>query len=85
VATAAASGSTARTSARSRQASLRKSIGIVPQDTVLFNDTLYHNIAYGNARKPAAKKCSKRRARRIWIASSKACRTAMTRWSANAA
>ena len=29
------------------QASLRKSIGIVPQDTVLFNDTLYHNIAYG--------------------------------------
>lgn len=29
------------------QASLRKRIGIVPQDTVLFNDTLYHNIAYG--------------------------------------
>jgi ATP-binding cassette subfamily B protein len=29
------------------QASLRKSIGIVPQDTVLFNDSLYHNIAYG--------------------------------------
>lgn len=29
------------------QASLRKCIGIVPQDTVLFNDTLYHNIAYG--------------------------------------
>lgn len=30
------------------QASLRKSIGIVPQDTVLFNDTIYYNIAYGN-------------------------------------
>ena len=29
------------------QASLRKSIGIVPQDTVLFNDTVYYNIAYG--------------------------------------
>ncbi|MBL8665211.1 MAG: ABC transporter ATP-binding protein/permease [Candidatus Odyssella sp.] len=29
------------------QASLRNAIGIVPQDTVLFNDTLYYNIAYG--------------------------------------
>jgi len=29
------------------QASLRAAIGIVPQDTVLFNDTIYHNIAYG--------------------------------------
>lgn len=28
------------------QASLRAAIGIVPQDTVLFNDTLYHNLAY---------------------------------------
>lgn len=28
------------------QDSLRKSIGIVPQDTVLFNDTIFHNIAY---------------------------------------
>jgi ABC-type transport system involved in Fe-S cluster assembly fused permease/ATPase subunit len=28
------------------QASLRRAIGIVPQDTVLFNDTLYYNIAY---------------------------------------
>ncbi|CAA3020148.1 ABC transporter B family member 25, mitochondrial [Olea europaea subsp. europaea] len=27
--------------------SLRKSIGVVPQDTVLFNDTVYHNIHYG--------------------------------------
>jgi ABC-type transport system involved in Fe-S cluster assembly fused permease/ATPase subunit len=30
-----------------RQASLRDAVGIVPQDTVLFNDTLYYNIAYG--------------------------------------
>ncbi len=29
------------------QASLRKAIGIVPQDTVLFNDTIEYNIAYG--------------------------------------
>jgi ATP-binding cassette subfamily B protein len=29
------------------QESLRKAIGIVPQDTVLFNDTIEYNIAYG--------------------------------------
>ena len=29
------------------QASLRAHIGIVPQDTVLFNDSIYYNIAYG--------------------------------------
>ena len=33
------------------QASVRHSIGIVPQDTVLFNDTVEYNIAYG---KPGA-------------------------------
>ncbi|MGZ3181281.1 MAG: ABCB family ABC transporter ATP-binding protein/permease [Telluria sp.] len=33
------------------QASLRHAIGIVPQDTVLFNDTIEYNIAYG---KPGA-------------------------------
>ena len=30
-----------------KQASLRAAIGIVPQDTVLFNDTVYYNICYG--------------------------------------
>jgi ABC-type transport system involved in Fe-S cluster assembly fused permease/ATPase subunit len=30
-----------------RQASLRAAIGIVPQDTVLFNDTILYNIRYG--------------------------------------
>jgi ATP-binding cassette subfamily B protein len=30
-----------------KQASLRAAIGIVPQDTVLFNDTILYNIRYG--------------------------------------
>lgn len=29
------------------QASLREAIGVVPQDTVLFNDTLFNNVRYG--------------------------------------
>lgn len=33
------------------QESLRKQIGVVAQDTILFNDTIFHNIAYG---KPGA-------------------------------
>jgi ATP-binding cassette subfamily B protein len=33
--------------AQVRQATLRNAIGIVPQDTVLFNDTIGYNIAYG--------------------------------------
>ncbi len=32
---------------RVTQQSLRAAIGIVPQDTVLFNDTIYYNILYG--------------------------------------
>ena len=32
------------------QHSLREAIGVVPQDTVLFNDTIYYNIAYGNSK-----------------------------------
>ncbi|WP_409562913.1 ABCB family ABC transporter ATP-binding protein/permease [Hyphomicrobium sp. MC8b] len=31
------------------QASLRSAIGVVPQDTVLFNDTIFYNIKYGRA------------------------------------
>ena len=34
---------------RVTQGSLRRSIGIVPQDTVLFNDTVGYNIGYGRA------------------------------------
>ncbi|MFN4284282.1 MAG: ABCB family ABC transporter ATP-binding protein/permease [Alphaproteobacteria bacterium] len=36
------------------QESLRQAIGIVPQDTVLFNDTIYYNIAYGRPGATAA-------------------------------
>ena len=32
------------------QESLRAAIGVVPQDTVLFNDTVFYNVAYGNPR-----------------------------------
>ncbi|HUX78771.1 MAG TPA: ABC transporter ATP-binding protein/permease [Alphaproteobacteria bacterium] len=42
------------------QESLRKMIGVVPQDTVLFNDTIYYNISYGNpeATKAAVEKAA---------------------------
>ena len=33
-----------------KQLDLRTIIGIVPQDTVLFNDTIYYNISYGNTK-----------------------------------
>jgi ABC-type transport system involved in Fe-S cluster assembly fused permease/ATPase subunit len=39
--------STAPTCAPARRTALRAAIGIVPQDTVLFNDTIYYNIQYG--------------------------------------
>ena len=35
-----------------KQGSLRAAIGIVPQDTVLFNDTIYYNIQYGRPDAP---------------------------------
>lgn len=31
-----------------QQNSLRKNIGVVPQDTVLFNDTIEYNVRYGD-------------------------------------
>jgi ATP-binding cassette subfamily B protein len=34
------------------QSSLRAQIGMVPQDTVLFNESIYHNIAYGRPDAP---------------------------------
>jgi ATP-binding cassette subfamily B protein len=43
------------------QKSLREAIGIVPQDTVLFNDTVEYNIAYGRtgADRPAAERAAR--------------------------
>ncbi len=34
--------------AKVSQSSLRQAIGIVPQDTILFNDTIFYNLNYGN-------------------------------------
>ncbi|TYJ41628.1 hypothetical protein E1A91_A03G035800v1 [Gossypium mustelinum] len=44
--------------------SLRQSIGVVPQDTVLFNDTIFHNIHYGrlSAKKEEVYEAAKRAA-----------------------
>ena len=44
------------------QASLRAAIGMVPQDTVLLNDTILYNIAYGD---PAADRAAVERAARL--------------------
>jgi ATP-binding cassette subfamily B protein len=44
------------------QASLRAAIGVVPQDTVLFNDTIRYNIAYG---RPGASQAEIERAARL--------------------
>jgi ATP-binding cassette subfamily B protein len=44
------------------QQSLREAIGIVPQDTVLFNESLYYNIAYA---RPAASREEIRQAARL--------------------
>ena len=44
------------------QESLRAAIGVVPQDTVLFNDTIGYNIAYG---KPGATQADIERAARL--------------------
>jgi ATP-binding cassette subfamily B protein len=46
------------------QQSVRAAIGIVPQDTVLFNDTIYYNIAYGRpGASPAEVEAAARHAR----------------------
>jgi len=44
------------------QASLRAAIGVVPQDTVLFNDTIRYNIGYG---RPGASEAEIREAARL--------------------
>ena len=39
--------------------SLRKNLGLVSQDTILFNDTIYNNIAYGNLKSASLEKVKK--------------------------
>ena len=66
------------------QESLRAAIGIVPQDTVLFNDTIGYNIGYGrDGAEQAADRAGGARARRSTLSSPR-CPTAMNRWSASA-
>ncbi len=66
------------------QDSLRAAIGIVPQDTVLFNDTLFYNIQYG---RPTASREEVEAAARAPSSrtSSASCQTATRRVSASAA
>ena len=47
------------------QTSLRRHIGIVPQDTVLFNDSILYNIAYGNPKASQAQIIAAAKAARI--------------------
>jgi len=61
----------------------RSAIGIVPQDTVLFNDTVDYNIAYGS-RATARRKWKRPRVRRTSTTSSVPHPRAMTPWSASA-
>ncbi len=51
--------------ARVTQSSVRQAIGIVPQDTVLFNDTVAYNIAYGRPGASSAEVQEAARAARI--------------------
>ena len=76
--------STARTSARCTQASLRAAIGIVPQDTVLFNDTIELQHRLRPARRDATTRSRRRRGSRRSTTSSRRCRRATRRRSASA-
>ena len=60
------------------QSSLRAAIGIVPQDTVLFNDSIFYNIQYGS-RRPARLRSRTQRVSPRSTISSWHCRMATTR------
>ena len=81
--TGGAIGSTDRTCATSPRTACTRAIGVVPQDTVLFNDTIGYNIAYGRADATRAEIEQVARAAKIhdFI---EGCRTATTRRWANA-
>ncbi len=66
-----------------RQGSVRAAIGIVPQDTVLFNDSIGYNIAYGRPEATEAEIVAAARWRRF-TTSSRRCRSVMRRRSVSA-
>ena len=66
------------------QSSVRQAIGIVPQDTVLFNDTIEYNILYGRPDAGHEAAVQPRRPRTS-TTSSTTCRWATPPWSASAA
>ena len=66
------------------QASLRAAIGMVPQDTVLFNDTIAYNIDYGRPGADARRGATPRPSWRRSAPSSRACPRATTPRSASA-
>jgi ATP-binding cassette subfamily B protein len=61
------------------QDSLRAAIAIVPQDTVLFNDTIYYNIRYGRPSATRAEVEERGARRRTSTRSSRRCPTATRR------
>jgi ATP-binding cassette, subfamily B, heavy metal transporter len=66
------------------QESLREAIGIVPQDTVLFNDTIGYNIGYGAQGATQQRDRGRGQGRGDRPTSSRCFPTAMIRWSASA-
>ena len=66
------------------QASLRAALGIVPQDTVLFNDTIGYNIGYGREGATQAEIEAAARGAAIHDFIVEPAATAMRRWSASA-
>ena len=56
------------------QTSLRAAIGVVPQDTVLFNDTIFYNIKLRPPRRDATRRSTRPRAWRRSTTSSARCR-----------
>ena len=63
------------------QASLRAAIGVVPQDTVLFNDTIGYNIAYGRTEATRAEVEAAARAARIHDFIARCPRATRPRWA----
>ena len=63
------------------QHSLRGAIGVVPQDTVLFNDTIFYNISYGRPGPPLPRSRKRRGQHRSMISSSPCRRAIRRRWA----